>query len=295
MQKLNCCNNKHVVLSLFDRYDTKDRSVLNVNDLCTGLFGLRNVPKANPVCRNVLKDVTERILSRGGHNGVRTLTRILRRMDDNGNRNLDKIELVEGLAHYGVQLTDDEASIVFTSFDTDNSGGISVKEFLVGIRGKMNGQRTKVVKLAFTRLDKDADRCCTMDDLMKVYNAREHPDVVNGSKTELDVIRIFAADWDRNGDDVITEEEFIDYYKDLSAGIDDDQYFELMLRNAWHLPGGKGAARNTANRRVCVTHIDGTQTIQVLADDLSCGEDIDKIKAQLRKQGVTDILRVHLN
>lgn len=33
-------------------------------------------------------------------------------------------------------------------------------------------------------------------------------------------------------------------------------------RNAWHLPGGKGALANTTIRRVLVTRADGTQTVE---------------------------------
>ena len=36
-------------------------------------------------------------------------------------------------------------------------------------------------------------------------------------------------------DGIVTREEFTDYYKDLSAGIDSDEYFEAMVRNAWKL------------------------------------------------------------
>lgn len=36
-------------------------------------------------------------------------------------------------------------------------------------------------------------------------------------------------------DGVVTRAEFEDYYKDLSAGIDSDEYFETMVRNAWKL------------------------------------------------------------
>ncbi|KAJ9467952.1 Crustacean calcium-binding protein 23 [Diplonema papillatum] len=295
MRKLNCCTDEHVLMALFDRYDKHDRGVLDVKELCYGLFGVKKVPKASPACRNALKLVTDQVLARGGKNGIRTLTRILRMMDDNGNRKLEKIELDEGLRHYGVDLSKDELDTVFHFFDSNNTGTISITEFLVGIRGKMPQQRADIVRKAFTRLDKDADRKTTINDLLRIYNVTEHPDVLTGVKTPEEVMRDFASDWDRNGDDVITEDEFLDYYKDLSAGIDDDRYFELMVRNAWKLAGGSGWAENTANRRVCVTHIDGTQTIECLIDDIGLGDDVAKIKTQLRKQGVKDILRVHIN
>jgi len=41
-----------------------------------------------------------------------------------------------------------------------------------------------------------------------------------------------------NKDGKVTQKEFEVYYKDVSASIDDDDYFELMIRNAWHLDGG---------------------------------------------------------
>jgi len=35
----------------------------------------------------------------------------------------------------------------------------------------------------------------------------------------------------------VTIEEFIEYYNNVSCNIDSDQYFDLMISNAWGLEG----------------------------------------------------------
>ncbi len=45
----------------------------------------------------------------------------------------------------------------------------------------------------------------------------------------------------------------------LGASVDDDDYFELMIRNAWHISGGEGWCANTTCKRVLVVHSDGSQ------------------------------------
>ena len=44
---------------------------------------------------------------------------------------------------------------------------------------------------------------------------------------------------DKSRDGIVTWIEFLDYYKDISVGIDRDDYFELMMRNAWHISGSR--------------------------------------------------------
>ena len=75
--------------------------------------------------------------------------------------------------------------------------------------------------------------------------------------------------------------------------MEDNRYFALMMRNAWHLPGGIGAAANTANTRVLVTHLDGTQSVECINDDL--GLDMGDHAAVLKKlkaQGIWDVKAV---
>lgn len=48
------------------------------------------------------------------------------------------------------------------------------------------------------------------------------------------MIREFQDSWDlENVNRVISDEEFIDYYRDLNANIDKDDYFEVVIYNAW--------------------------------------------------------------
>ena len=63
-------------------------------------------------------------------------------------------------------------------------------------------------------------------------------------------------------DGKVTFDEFVNYYHNISSSIDDDDYFELMMRNAWHISGGEGWCANSSNRRVLVTHADGHQSVQ---------------------------------
>ena len=38
-------------------------------------------------------------------------------------------------------------------------------------------------------------------------------------------------------DGVVTEDEFIEYYSNVSASLDNDEYFAIMMNNAWNLSG----------------------------------------------------------
>lgn len=72
-----------------------------------------------------------------------------------------------------------------------------------------------------------------MQDLAGVYDTSKHPDVLEGRMTPEECLADFAKQWDDENapDGKITPKEFLEYYKDISASIDRDDYFELMMRN----------------------------------------------------------------
>lgn len=62
------------------------------------------------------------------------LQRVFRRMDEDGNKQLNIEEFILGLEESGLDLTKDEITEIFEKIDTDNNGGISIDEFLVAVR-----------------------------------------------------------------------------------------------------------------------------------------------------------------
>jgi len=99
------------------------------------------------------------------------------------------------------------------------------------------------VNKAFKKLDRDGSGEIDIRDLEGVYNAKNHPDVKSGQKTELQVLSEFLDTFEIHTgthnknyhDGCVTLQEFTDYYRKLSANIDNDQYFELMMTNSWGL------------------------------------------------------------
>jgi Ca2+-binding EF-hand superfamily protein len=80
---------------------------------------------------------------------------------------------------------------IFKLFDRDGNGEINYDEFLRSIVGKMNERRQNTVILAFKKFDKDGNGVIDIEDLKGKYNAKMHPDVKTGKKTEEDVLYEF--------------------------------------------------------------------------------------------------------
>ena len=160
-----------------------------------------------------------------------------------------------------------------------------IDELLVAVRGDLNPRRKSLVRLAFNVLDRDKTGVVTMEEMLSIYDVSSLPEVAAGKKSKAQAMKEFMAQWDRNHDGTITPEEFEEYYKGVSASIDGDDYFELMIRNAWHIAGGTGQYENTANRRVLVTRKDGSQAVMNVDEDLGLAQgDKEGLKGRLARQ-----------
>jgi len=140
-------------------------------------------------------------------------------------------------------VTPEEGQKLFSLFDLNGDGNISYDELLRGVVGEMNQFRQNFIKKAFSKLDKNGNGIIEIDDIKSTYNAKNHPDVKLGKKTEEEILSEFLDTFELayslqhpgSKDRKITFEEFLEYYNNVSMSIEDDRYFELMITNAWNL------------------------------------------------------------
>jgi Ca2+-binding EF-hand superfamily protein len=176
---------------------------------------------------------------RGGHHALAKLRQVFKAMDTDASGSIDASELETGLLKFGITLTRHDLNMLFAACDTDGSGGISVDEFLASLSGEISTRRRRLITEAFKKLDRNGDGELRVNDLKKIFG--------EGRAAKLDfLLRTF----DENSDGTVTEAEFLLYYSDLSASIKNDDAFEVMIRNAFHLSGGEGAAASTTSMRV---------------------------------------------
>ncbi|ETI46083.1 hypothetical protein L917_09136 [Phytophthora nicotianae] len=285
--------------ALFDRYDADLDGILSYAEFAQAITGCSGRVLLNGRVRSLLERIREGILEAGGKNGIRTLGVILRRMDQNGNGMVEFEEFRDGIAHLGGSDADpEELERTFRYFDRDQSGKITVDELMRGLRGSMPKRRILLVKKAFALLDTSGDGKATLEEVERLYDASQHPEVLAGRMKPRDAMLEMMSAFeqsDSRGDGVITWHEFLEYYKDLSAGISNDDEFELMIRNAWHLSGGVGWSANSSCRRVLATFRDGSQRVLEIENDLGItASDTRRMMEKLQAQGHRDIVGISL-
>lgn len=150
--------------------------------------------------------------------------------DDDNSRSLDRYEFTKAMNEQMLGLSSEEILTVFNTFDRNRDGTIDYDEFVRALRGPMNNFRKRLVLQAFQKLDRDGSGQIDLEDIRGRYNASRHPDVIQGKKTEDEVLIEFLETFETHHnimnseapDHVVTKEEFEEYYNNISSSIDND-------------------------------------------------------------------------
>ena len=180
-----------------------------------------------------------------GARGIIGIQRLFKIMDDDGSHSLSEHEFMKAVKDFKIGISEENIPVLFNYFDSNHDGTLNIDEFLMAIRGELNDKRLAMVKQAFKKIDKDGSGHLEVDDIRSSYRADKHPDVISGKISEETVLVEFLETFEahlnmregKSSDGVVTLDEFIEYYKNISVSIDNDDYFALMMNNSWNLKG----------------------------------------------------------
>lgn len=111
--------------------------------------------------------------------------------------------------------------------------------------GNISEDRLKVVKNAFQFLDSEGSGNLDFEYIKSQYMPHNHPDVLSGKKGEEEVFEEFLSTFATHrylmyGTDhsrPVNLNEWVQYYRHISANCGDSDYFKKMLNNVWNLDG----------------------------------------------------------
>ena len=198
---------------------------------------------------NFLRD----IIRQRGARGIFGLRRCFMIYDEDNSRVLTFDNFSKYITNFLIPLTRNQVESLFKLYDRQNTGEIIYDSLVNDILGKFSESRRNIVNNAFNKIDKGRKGVLNMNLIREGFNANGHPDVINGKKTEQEILVEFLDNFDyhfnllnqgRNPDDEeVTNQEFIDFYRYISVGIEDDNYFNKIITGVWGL-------NNQNNKRI---------------------------------------------
>lgn len=297
-QLLSFSSTEPTLNALFKRYDLDNSSYINADEF--GRLLLKPDGDVVARARSAIARLREVLAYRaGGFPHLQAMCRQFRIADRDHSGELTKEEFSVAMDifmnYFKAPFTTSEKNALFKFFDRDNQGKINYDEYVRAVRGDMNDYRLSLVQQAFSILDTSGNGIISLEEIQQHYDVSQVPGVKTGKVTPEDAFRTFMSHYDTNHDGSISLEEFVEQYNWVSASIDDDNYFEFMIRNAWHMSGGEGVCENTSNRRVLVTYMDGNCEVVEIKNDLGLDAyDQRAVIKRLSQQGVRNVKKVEL-
>ncbi|GET87920.1 hypothetical protein, conserved [Leishmania tarentolae] len=235
-------------------------------------------------------------------NVIRSVRNALAEACTDSKGNINTNELQEGFAAAGVTAVPAECVALLRNFDCEGHLTAPYVVIVDALRGEMNCRRADLVEGVYDLLRSfSTDGVVRLDKLVEWVDVEQLPAVKSGDVSADAARTAFAEQWDaRSATAHISKERFADFFADVSFEIPQDNTFELLLRNIWHLSGGRGTCENTSCRRVEVVHTNGRVTKEEIKNDLLIKDNGDDaaveslLHANLAKQGIKDVKSVRV-
>ena len=177
------------------------------------------------------------IINKRGVESIRSTGRIFRQFASyDGKDKVNKDDFLFGMRESGINLPKEDQDVILGFFEKDHDGMINFTEFLIALRGKPNDRRQAIIDKAFLKFDKEGTGIIDVTEIRQVYNCSKHPKVVSAEMSEEQVFSLFLKNFnDKNNMGKIDRKEWNDYYAAVSASIENDDRFVIMMKTTWNL------------------------------------------------------------
>ena len=184
-------------------------------------------------------------IKKRGVRGVMAMRRAFMIADENDSKTLNLPEFIKFCHNYRIPVVGRDINLLFEEFDKDRSGEINYEEFIYAFVGEMNDRRKNLIKILFDSFDKNKTGFINLDEVRNNYSPKNHPDVLSGKKTEdevlaefLDTLQYHFSLLKSNKEEKSNKigfDEFLEYFNNISVGIEDDDYFEEVIKSGFAL------------------------------------------------------------
>ena len=314
------------IIEIFSSFDTNKQGVIDYREFVSELFSNKSlskkqksapiekqeIPEKNEIVveneeKNNLKlnnpeeilNLMKDVLNERGVQGICSIARNFRIIDENNSQTIDFDEFKQVCNMYNFGLDDKQLKMVFGNFDSENIGEIDYDEFIRTLRGEMNEFRQNLVQNVFDKLDIKKSGEISFKELNNKYNAKNHPDVISGKISEEEALKEFIDTFQETynylcgteTNNIVTIEEFLEYYENVSMTIDEDDYFEYLLNNVWNL-GLDIKYKNEIKKPDIEENAQEKQINEQLKEDLNAKKEQSLIKFinEIRKLGSTSLI-----
>ena len=314
------------IIEIFSSFDTNKQGVIDYREFVSELFSNKSlskkqksapiekqeIPAKNEIVveneeKNILKlnnpeeilNLMRDVLNERGVQGICSIARNFRIIDENNSQTIDFDEFKQVCNMYNFGLDDKQLKMVFGNFDSENIGEIDYDEFIRTLRGEMNEFRQNLVQNVFDKLDIKKSGEISFKELNNKYNAKNHPDVISGKISEEEALKEFIDTFQETynylcgteTNNIVTIEEFLEYYENVSMTIDEDDYFEYLLNNVWNL-GLDIKYKNEIKKPDIEENAQEEQINEQLKEDINAKKEQSLIKFinEIRKLGSTSLI-----
>jgi len=186
---------------------------------------------------DILSFISQFLRNKGPY-GLKGLRRMFFRIDERACACLEREDLKWSLQNYGIVLADDELKTLISAFPSSQPGcsGLDYNNLLAAVDNLTSESRKQTIMDFYGRMKTLLGGNITVEGLAKVYDAKRHPSVYCGDRSEEEVFTEYIKNWGDLGHFIpIVPETWMDYYCDMSACVGRDDHFEKLILSPFNL------------------------------------------------------------